>query len=97
MTSRDFCFWFQGFLEVSDPQQGITPEQTEIIKNHLNLVFVHEIDPSYSKDQKVQDHMNKVHQGLAGRDEMKLHSKPPGYPGSMGGIYQDENGEKMRC
>jgi hypothetical protein len=45
MTSRDFCFWLQGAIELADPK-GMTPEQLEIVKRHLALVFVHEIDPS---------------------------------------------------
>ena len=49
MTSRDFCFWLQGFFELraKDPMgfTGITFDQTEAIKRHLALVFAHEIDP----------------------------------------------------
>lgn len=59
MTSRDFCFWLQGFLEISD-QEAVSPEQVEIIKKHLNLVFIHEIDPSHG-DQKEQDKLNQAH------------------------------------
>lgn len=63
MTSRDFAFWLQGFFEVAEPKNGITPIQTELIKKHLNLVFVHEIDPSYSPDPKIQDMLNQIHNG----------------------------------
>lgn len=45
MTSRDFCFWLQGFFELHNPQE-LSPRETTLIKQHLNLVFVHEIDPS---------------------------------------------------
>jgi hypothetical protein len=38
MTSEQFTYWLQGFLEVSG-QTVITAEQTQIIKDHLNLVF----------------------------------------------------------
>ena len=34
-----------GFLELSENNE-ISPRQVEIIRNHLNMVFVHEIDPS---------------------------------------------------
>ena len=44
MNSIDFCFWLQGHFEISGSQE-LTKEQTEIVKNHLNLVFTHEIDP----------------------------------------------------
>lgn len=46
MTSRDFCYWLQGFFELHDPQAEVTARQVQIMKNHLNLVFKHEIDPS---------------------------------------------------
>lgn len=44
MTSRDFAYWLQGFAEIH--KGSPTPEQWTVITNHLNLVFVHEIDPS---------------------------------------------------
>lgn len=59
MTSRDFAYWLQGFFEISNANQ-ITPEQTQVIKNHLNLVFKHEIDPSMG-DEKHQKILNEIH------------------------------------
>lgn len=59
MTSRDFAYWLQGFFEVSDAEE-INPKQTEIIKNHLDLVFKHEIDPSMG-DAKHQQELNTIH------------------------------------
>lgn len=55
MTSRDFCYWLQGFFEISehnnDPEKiTLTKEQVESIKKHLNMAFRHEIDPSFGKD-----------------------------------------------
>jgi hypothetical protein len=44
MNTIDFCYWLQGHFELN-PNTPITPEQTELIKNHLHLVFKHEIDP----------------------------------------------------
>lgn len=49
MTSRDFCFWLQGYLELNneaDTPKPLTPKQMQTIANHLGLVFKHEIDPS---------------------------------------------------
>ena len=43
MNSIDFCFWLQGALEITD-LKSLTEEELTIIKNHLNLVFLHEID-----------------------------------------------------
>lgn len=66
MKSVEFCYWLQGFFEISTASssielQGLTKDQTEMIKKHLQLVFVHEIDPSYPKEQ--QDKLNQVHNG----------------------------------
>lgn len=56
MTSRDFCYWLQGFLEIrGDSTQPISADQARIVKRHLDLVFVHEIDPSMpDPDGKLQ-------------------------------------------
>lgn len=44
MRSRDFAYWLQGYCELS-VNTGLTSEQLQIVKNHLNMVFKHEIDP----------------------------------------------------
>lgn len=59
MTSRDFCYWLQGYFEVSGAA-NVGPEQTEMIKKHLNLVFEHEIDPSMG-EAKHQEKLNTIH------------------------------------
>lgn len=62
MTSRDFCYWLQGYFEVS----GIThvgEKEIAIIKNHLNMVFKHEIDPSHG-DAAHQKMLSDAHKGL---------------------------------
>lgn len=45
MQSRDFCFWLQGLFELNEPTE-LNAKQTQLIKQHLGLVFRHEIDPS---------------------------------------------------
>lgn len=62
MKSQDFCYWLQGFFEISEANQ-LNEKQIETIKNHLNLVFYHEIDPSYTKDEKKQQAMTEIHNG----------------------------------
>ena len=64
MTSRDFCYWLQGFFEIRGaldvPHGGLTHQQVEMIQRHLALVFKHEIDPSMGP----LDHqaiLNKIH------------------------------------
>lgn len=66
MTSRDFCYWLQGFFEINGIQynvsQNLTAEQITCIRNHLNMVFRHEIDPSFGNKQHVEE-LTKIHQG----------------------------------
>jgi hypothetical protein len=38
MTEREFCYWLQGVMEVSNPET-LGPEQIQVIKDHLKLVF----------------------------------------------------------
>lgn len=38
MTHRDFCFWLQGHLELGG-YHGMGPDQVEIVRQHLDLVF----------------------------------------------------------
>jgi hypothetical protein len=49
MTSRDFCFWLQGYFEIGHApgaSGGLNAQQVDLVKRHLALVFKHEIDPS---------------------------------------------------
>ena len=63
MTSRDFCYWLQGWLEIEKPTAGnFTNEQLLTIKTHLSLVFKHEIDPSMGSKEH-QGELNKIHSG----------------------------------
>ncbi len=39
MKPENFIYWLQGYLELSTENQGLTPEQVEIIKRHINLVL----------------------------------------------------------
>ena len=59
MTSRDFCYWLQGHLELTD-NVGLTQLQVEIIKKHLALVFEHDIDPKAGGPEK-QAILNAIH------------------------------------
>lgn len=59
MTSRDFCFWLQGFFEMSG-NINLDVDQTTLVKKHLALVFQHEIDPSMGSKTH-QDKLNETH------------------------------------
>jgi hypothetical protein len=51
VTSRDYAYWLQGFFELSDATT-LNEKQTALIKSHLNMVFIHEIDPSFPAEQQ---------------------------------------------
>lgn len=38
MSSENFVYWLQGFLEIGNPT-SLSNEQLEIIRNHLDLVL----------------------------------------------------------
>lgn len=63
MRSVDFCYFLQGFFELSDANTPLTEKQVQTIKNHLKLVFLHEIDPSYSDNKIVQQIFQNIHDG----------------------------------
>lgn len=58
MQSRDFVYWLQGFFELSKPTE-LNAEQTLAIRNHLAMVFVHEIDPAFPEKEKLQEIHNE--------------------------------------
>jgi hypothetical protein len=60
MTSRDFVYWLQGFIELRKPGGGMSEAQVKLIEKHLALVFKHEIDPSMG-DEKKQETLNEIH------------------------------------
>jgi hypothetical protein len=72
MTSRDFCFWLQGFLELRAAEtpgvnhaQGLCFDQLECVRRHLALVFKHEIDPSMGTPAH-QVVLNDIHSPIPG-------------------------------
>lgn len=56
MKATEFCYWLQGLFELGEPI-GLTDAQVQTIKRHLNMVFIHDIDPSYP--QKAE--LDKAH------------------------------------
>lgn len=72
MNSRDFVYWLQGFLEINsasgkekasqkvNEKANLTVGQLDCIQKHLNLVFKHEIDPSFGDNQ---EELNNIHHG----------------------------------
>lgn len=70
MTSRDFCYWLQGYFEIVSAGDGerstskpeMDAERVACVRRHLAMVFKHEIDPSFG-DKKAQDILTQIHQG----------------------------------
>lgn len=60
MTSRDFCYWLQGLFELGS-DKTLDARQTDLVKRHLAMVFLHEIDPS-AGDARKQAKLNNAHQ-----------------------------------
>ncbi len=97
MTSREFCYWLQGFFEIEGKARStngalegsLNPAQVDAIRAHLNLVFVHEIDPS-AGDVVEQAKLDAVHQGVTKEevrqaikkalDELPRPPRPTGEP-----------------
>jgi hypothetical protein len=68
MTSRDFCYWLQGYMEIgqADKNKGaesLSYQQVECIKKHLSMVFKHDIDPTFG-DTAHQSTLDKIHDGI---------------------------------
>lgn len=68
MTCRDFCYWLQGYFEItgSSPYKNLTEDQADMIKRHLNLVFKHDIDNSVDGGDPVKkQEYQKIHDGIS--------------------------------
>lgn len=76
MTSRDFCFWLQGFFEINDAKPAsheatrFDYRQADMIRKHLALVFVHEIDSSMGPPAH-QEALNALHTNPEEAQKMK--------------------------
>lgn len=100
MKSRDFCYWLQGVFEVGNVTQ-LDEKQTQMVKNHLNLVFKHEIDPEMG-DEKAQEELNAIHNMSFPTTEeeaiLKWGPKPsPDHKFSLHGWYHPKEEGLMRC
>jgi len=97
MTARDFCYWLQGTFEVASLEE-LNKEQTQTVKNHLNLVFVHEIDPSMG-DEKHQAKLNEIHHANSSDSENHGHGSQPQIGWKLSSLHgwYDPNEGIPRC
>jgi hypothetical protein len=58
MNPIHFCYWLQGYFEVST-ETALTHDQMEVIKKHLRMVFYQHIDPT-SPEEK-QEGLSQIH------------------------------------
>lgn len=75
MQSTEFCYWLQGLFELSETET-LNAKQLQMIKNHLKLVFLYDIDPSYSDDKTVQHIFQNIHDGNPPLDGLEVTTKP---------------------
>lgn len=59
MEAKSFAYWLQGYFELTKTE-GLDKAQVEIIRNHLNMVFKHDIDPKLGTKEH-QDNLKKLH------------------------------------
>ncbi len=91
MTTVQFCYWLQGLFELSDVTE-LNADQTLKIKQHLAMVFIHDIDPSYPKDQ--QQALNTAHAGSSSGKP----TQPPGHgAGALHGQTDADGNALFRC
>lgn len=63
MNAIDFCFWLQGYFEISGDEH-IDQKKMKIIKDHLALAFVHEIDEKRELETSASKHaLDSAHNG----------------------------------
>lgn len=88
MTSRDFCYWLQGYFEITgvDRKTALTDEQVRVVQKHLALVFTHEIDPSAGPPEH-QAKLNEIHAPKHPADASNPHPQIGGV-GPGGVIYR---------
>lgn len=65
MTSQEFVYWLQGFLEVANPQT-IDAKQLQVIKDHIALVL-YKVTPN--RNQEVEPYVSPfvTHPTIPGR------------------------------
>jgi hypothetical protein len=60
--SRDFILWLDGYLENVPEGFDLNKEKTAKIKDRLNKVFKHEIDPEQDKGRNAKE-LRQIHSG----------------------------------
>ena len=61
MSPQEFTYWLQGALEMNPEmlEKGMTPEQTKMIQDHLDLVFT-KVTPDRFEGKKKEVKMSDL-------------------------------------
>ena len=73
MTPEQFCYWLQGFAEITDASQ-ISEKEWLVIVDHLNLVFEKKTPKRFSPHQFTEE------QEKAWKELVKKVTSPYDYP-----------------
>lgn len=68
MKSVEFLYWLNGWIEISDPKE-ITPNELNMIRNHLNLVKKYEEINKSIKNFDLSPYINSI-EGIIKTDEI---------------------------
>lgn len=92
MEAANFCYWLQGMFELCDPK-CLDAKQTDLIRRHLQLVFIHDIDPKAGSPE-YQSVLQTIHDGVEQKIDHQsqsptpLHAKPS--PLSFSAVGKDD-------
>ena len=67
MTAEQFVYWLQGFMEINDPET-ISKTETQIIKDHLKLVFDKETPDRQPREQELVDRWKEASKRILQRE-----------------------------
>lgn len=65
MLSIEFMIWLEGYLDNVPDGFDLNKEKTQKIKDKLNSVFKHEIDPQMDKGRNPKE-LRQTHDGTLG-------------------------------
>lgn len=66
MKATEFCYWLQGMFELAEPET-LDANQVDLIKRHLAMAFLHDIDKQAGKDSKPLAQIHNGDNGLVMR------------------------------
>lgn len=76
MTPEQFCYWLQGFAEITGANQPPTAEQWKVINDHLQAVFKKVTPPRQEVKQEEID-WKKLKHDFEKRDKIESPLNPP--------------------